>query len=145
MASPIRGAAIIHTIAKAEERARVSQSKPVAVCSVCGTVSYNATLINGPCGRLVGGKRCRGVNGSALNENDWGFVSVCSLMVNSHARHFYHSCLAGATLQLCRSPRRGFIHLHFVGKYLAACGRHQRTNFSSSEGTKEHARFMSDG
>jgi hypothetical protein len=38
---------------------------PVALCTVCGGVSYNGTLINQTCGRIVGGTRCTGVNGTA--------------------------------------------------------------------------------
>jgi hypothetical protein len=45
--------------------------QPVAVCTVCGAVSHNASAINGPCGRMVGGKKCKGVFGSALNIGDW--------------------------------------------------------------------------
>ena len=54
------------------------QQKPCAVCTVCGHVSYSLNLINGPCGRAVGGKRCRGVNGSRLNTNDWAECDKCA-------------------------------------------------------------------
>ena len=56
----------------------MGQVQPVAVCTVCGAVSYNPTLINGPCGRMVGRKRCRGLNGSALNESDWAVCDDCA-------------------------------------------------------------------
>jgi DnaJ-class molecular chaperone len=48
--------------------------KPVAVCTRCGAVSYNATLINGPCGR--GG--CKGTRGSAGQDTDWEECPSCS-------------------------------------------------------------------
>jgi hypothetical protein len=54
------------------------RKQPIAVCTVCGAVSYNATLINGPCGRLASGKRCRGVNGSALKVDDWKECASCA-------------------------------------------------------------------
>ena len=53
------------------------RQKPVAFCNRCGAVSYSATVINGNCGRMVGGKKCKGVNASALNENDWTECPVC--------------------------------------------------------------------
>jgi DnaJ-class molecular chaperone len=54
----------------------VSREKPVAVCTVCGAVSYGLNLY-GPCGRMVGGKRCRGVKRSRLNEADWAQCEAC--------------------------------------------------------------------
>lgn len=54
------------------------QQKPCAVCTVCGQVSYSLNLINGPCGWTVGGRRCRGVNGSRLNTGDWAECEGCS-------------------------------------------------------------------
>ncbi len=56
----------------------MSQQKPCAVCTDCGHVSYSLNLINGPCGRTVGGKRCRGVNGSRLNTDDWAECDGCA-------------------------------------------------------------------
>ena len=56
----------------------MTQAQPVAVCTVCRAISYSMTGINGPCGRTVGGRRCRGVNGSALNENDWAVCDQCT-------------------------------------------------------------------
>lgn len=56
----------------------MSQEKPCAVCTKCGAVTYALNLINGPCGRTVGGKRCRGVNGSRLNATDWAECDVCA-------------------------------------------------------------------
>lgn len=52
--------------------------KPVAVCTRCGSVSYAANLINGQCGQVVAGKRCVGVNGSALNADDWKQCNACA-------------------------------------------------------------------
>jgi hypothetical protein len=51
---------------------------PVARCTNCGTPSHNATLINGKCGRMIGGKRCTGTNGSALQMTDWAQCSECA-------------------------------------------------------------------
>lgn len=56
----------------------MSQQKPCAVCTVCGRVSHSFNLINGPCGHTVGGKRCRGVNRSRLNTDDWAECGVCT-------------------------------------------------------------------
>jgi hypothetical protein len=54
------------------------QKEPIAVCTVCGHFTYNATLINQPCGQKPNGKnRCRGVNGSALNSTDWAQCTYC--------------------------------------------------------------------
>lgn len=61
-----------------ETRANASaRPKPVAVCTRCGAVSYSANLINGQCGQMVAGKRCIGVNGSALNAEDWRQCTAC--------------------------------------------------------------------
>jgi hypothetical protein len=56
----------------------MSQQKPCAICTDCGHVSYSLNLINGPCGRSVGGKRCRGVNVSRLNTDDWAECDECA-------------------------------------------------------------------
>lgn len=52
--------------------------KPVAVCTRCGAVSYETKLINGQCGQIVAGKRCVGVNGSALQADDWKPCDACA-------------------------------------------------------------------
>jgi hypothetical protein len=55
-----------------------TRPKPVAVCTRCGAVSYAPNLINGQCGQMVAGKRCVGVNGSALNVDDWKQCDTCA-------------------------------------------------------------------
>lgn len=55
-----------------------AKPKPVAVCTRCGALSYAANLINGQCGQMVAGKRCVGVNGSALNADDWKQCDACA-------------------------------------------------------------------
>ena len=55
-----------------------TRPKPVAVCTRCGAVSYSPNLINGQCGQMVAGKRCVGVNGSALNADDWKQCTACA-------------------------------------------------------------------
>src|SRR6266853_6286552 len=52
--------------------------KPVSVCTRCGAVSYAPNLINGQCAQTVAGKRCVGVNGSALNADDWKQCAACA-------------------------------------------------------------------
>ena len=52
--------------------------RPVAVCTRCGAVSYATNMINGQCAQTVGGKRCVGVNGSALNADDWKQCEACA-------------------------------------------------------------------
>ena len=53
--------------------------KPIAVCTDCGGVSYNATVVNGPCGgQLRSGDTCKGGMESALNESDWLECPRCS-------------------------------------------------------------------
>jgi hypothetical protein len=54
------------------------QRTPVAVCSKCGAVSHNPTVINRPCGRMFGQKKCKGVFGSALNIGDWQECPSCA-------------------------------------------------------------------
>ena len=51
---------------------------PVARCTKCGHLSYNAVMINRRCGQLVGDKRCDGVNGSTLNATDWARCQKCA-------------------------------------------------------------------
>ena len=55
-----------------------TRPKPVAVCTRCGAVSYAPNLINGQCAQMVAGKRCVGVNGSALNADDWKQCAACA-------------------------------------------------------------------
>ena len=57
----------------------MSLERPVAVCTLCGAVSYNAMLIDGVCGRSRGDlKHCRGVYRSALNQTDWAACDKCA-------------------------------------------------------------------
>ena len=56
----------------------MTQQKPCAVCTKCGAASYSANLINAACARMVGSKRCRGVNGSRLNTDDWAECDQCA-------------------------------------------------------------------
>jgi hypothetical protein len=55
-----------------------TKPRPVAVCTRCGAVSYAQNLINGQCAQTVAGKRCVGVNGSALNADDWKQCEACA-------------------------------------------------------------------
>ena len=55
-----------------------TRPKPVAVCTRCGAVSYAPNLINGQCTQVLAGKRCVGVNGSALNAEDWKECAACA-------------------------------------------------------------------
>ena len=52
--------------------------RPVAVCTVCGAVSYSSNLISGLCDRRVANKRCDGINGSALRTTDWDECPECA-------------------------------------------------------------------
>lgn len=55
-----------------------TRPRPVAVCTRCGAASYEPKLINGQCGQMIAGKRCIGVNGSALNAGDWKECDACA-------------------------------------------------------------------
>ena len=50
---------------------------PLAVCTNCCVVSYDAQVTNNPCGRILGGKRCRGSMGGALQKTDWEECPSC--------------------------------------------------------------------
>jgi DnaJ-class molecular chaperone len=50
---------------------------PVAVCTRCGDITYDAVRINQRCGRKPGGKRCKGLYRSALNKTDWAKCDLC--------------------------------------------------------------------
>jgi hypothetical protein len=52
--------------------------RPVAVCTRCEAVSYDVPQINGRCANQIAGKRCVGVNGSALHQDDWKLCPKCS-------------------------------------------------------------------
>ncbi len=52
--------------------------RPVAVCTRCQAVSYDVAQINGRCANQIAGKRCVGVNGSALHQDDWKLCPKCS-------------------------------------------------------------------
>lgn len=53
------------------------QPQPVAVCTKCGAYSRRVEVINQQCSERPGGKRCKGVWGSALNYNDWAECPTC--------------------------------------------------------------------
>ena len=64
-----------------EQEKKTSEStkpRPVAVCTRCGAVSYATNMINGQCAQTVAGKRCVGVNGSALSADDWKQCEPCA-------------------------------------------------------------------
>jgi len=47
---------------------------PFGVCIECGGFTFDASRTNGNCSRWPGGKRCKGVYGSAIDKDDWGDV-----------------------------------------------------------------------
>lgn len=60
----------------------MAKRRPIAVCTRCGAVRYDAASINQPCaiqlsvaGKL---KRCPGCYGSALRSDDWEECSNCN-------------------------------------------------------------------
>lgn len=55
-----------------------TETPPVAVCTRCGDITYRIEAINCQCGRQPIGKRCKGVYGSALNNDDWAQCAVCN-------------------------------------------------------------------
>lgn len=59
------------------EQKTSQKPQPVAVCTRCGAVSYSPDMINGQCSQVTVGKRCTGVNGSALYQTDWGICPAC--------------------------------------------------------------------
>jgi hypothetical protein len=50
---------------------------PVTRCTNCGKAGYTISRANGPCARVVNGNRCKGLNQSAIGENDWIECSSC--------------------------------------------------------------------
>ena len=54
--------------ARVGEESMISKKrKPVAIRTQCGAVSYDATVINGPCGRMIGRNlKCKGGMSNAL-------------------------------------------------------------------------------
>lgn len=56
----------------------MAKLQPVAVCTVCGKTTHSAQLINQRCGWRHGGRRCRGVYGSALRPDDWLVCDACN-------------------------------------------------------------------
>jgi hypothetical protein len=51
---------------------------PVTRCTSCGAHGYRIQLGNGKCGRMIRGKRCNGMNQSALQETDWVECAKCA-------------------------------------------------------------------
>jgi hypothetical protein len=70
----------LKAVLEEQERSASGSTRPppVAVCTRCGAVSYAPNLINGQCAQIVAGKRCVGVNGSALNADDWKQCAACA-------------------------------------------------------------------
>jgi hypothetical protein len=79
-ACPNENLAETKAVPKEQERKAGGSTKPrpVTVCTRCGAVSYATQYINGQCAQVVAGKRCVGVNGSALNADDWKQCSACA-------------------------------------------------------------------
>ena len=51
---------------------------PVAVCTKCGDLTYSPERINSQCDQKPDGKRrCEGVYGSAMNNDDWEKCGAC--------------------------------------------------------------------
>ena len=50
---------------------------PVAGCTKCGDINFQAERINQRCGRTYGSQRCSGVYSSALNFSDWIECPAC--------------------------------------------------------------------
>jgi hypothetical protein len=55
-----------------------NRQRPVTVCTNCGAHGYNIQLANGRCGHIANGRRCQGINQSALQECDWAECSTCA-------------------------------------------------------------------
>jgi DnaJ-class molecular chaperone len=51
---------------------------PVTSCTVCGKAGYNISLTNVQCEQSFNGKRCRGVNQSAIAIYDWARCPTCN-------------------------------------------------------------------
>jgi hypothetical protein len=66
------------------------ETPPVAVCTQCGDFTCDAAQINNKCAQQPGGKRCKGVYGSALNKDDWKKCGRC----NNTGQMFGAPCLA---------------------------------------------------
>lgn len=80
------------------------KQQPVAVCTRCGAVSYSAAQINGQCAQITLGKRCTGVNGSALNKTDWEKCPACQATgQNGNTR--CGQCDGAGWLYLCNRKR----------------------------------------
>src|SRR6266436_6244237 len=51
---------------------------PVTSCTLCGKAGYNISLTNVQCEQRFNGKRCRGVNQSAIAIHDWAKCPTCN-------------------------------------------------------------------
>ena len=54
------------------------RSRPVTSCTHCGNAGYSIGLANGRCGQAIKGKRCKGLNQSAIGSNDWTECPLCN-------------------------------------------------------------------
>lgn len=55
----------------------VEKPPPVTSCTVCGKAGYNISLTNVQCEQRFNGKRCQGVNRSAIGIYDWAKCPKC--------------------------------------------------------------------
>ena len=55
----------------------VEKPLPVTSCTACGKAGYNISLTNVQCEQRFNGKRCRGVNQSAIAIYDWAKCPTC--------------------------------------------------------------------
>jgi len=69
-----------------------TREKPVGACTACGAAVYRATLIGDPCGHMVGGRPCRGVNGSRMNDSDWTACDGCAGSGSVGASQWQRQC-----------------------------------------------------
>lgn len=53
------------------------KTRPFAVCTRCGSFSYDIGQVNQRCYHRFNNRRCRGVFRSMLGSNDWEECTAC--------------------------------------------------------------------
>ena len=56
----------------------MKRRRPCTSYTICQPLDYHISLAGGRCPRVVGGKRCLGINENYFQENDWAECPSCA-------------------------------------------------------------------
>jgi DnaJ-class molecular chaperone len=78
---------------------------PVTFCAKCGAHGYSLLLANRQCGRMIQGKRCRGMHQSALEQNNWTECAACHA-TGFEGKRYCRQCDGSGWIFMCSLDMR---------------------------------------